>query len=74
MTGRPTAAPAYFPYHHESMAVVMANECTGCFVPISRANVSRLCPSCNGKRQGAQTGKMSSDRARYERERRSVAG
>ncbi len=26
MTGRPTAAPAYFPYKHDSMAVVMAEE------------------------------------------------
>ena len=24
--GRPTAAPAYFPYKHDSMAVVMAAE------------------------------------------------
>ena len=26
MNGRPTAAPAYFPYKHDSMAVVMAEE------------------------------------------------
>lgn len=68
--GRPTAAPAIWPYKHDSMAVVMANECTGCFVPISRANVSRQCPSCVGKR----VGKMASDRARYERDRRSAGG
>ncbi len=26
MTGRPTAAPPYFPYDHPSMAVVMRDE------------------------------------------------
>ena len=70
MTGRPTAAPAYFPYKHDSMAVVMANECTGCFIPIAKSSVLRLCASCCGKRAA----KIMQDRARYERERRSVAG
>lgn len=68
--GRPTAAPAHFPYDHPSMAVVMANECRECFAPLCSVNTSGVCRSCNGRRMI----KIAYDRARYERERRSAAG
>lgn len=50
MTGRPTAAPAHFPYDHPNMAVVMV-------VEAYRERIAK-----------------ESDRARYERERRSARG
>lgn len=64
--GRPTAAPAYFPYRHDNMFVVMVREGT-------------LWKSCGHERKGrhergCRTCKSAYARARYERERRSVAG
>ena len=60
MTGRPTAAPAYFPYRHESMAVVMAQEALDAWLrrPAEHHRVKL----------------KDYDRARYERERRSARG
>ncbi len=40
--GRPTAAPAYFPYRHDSMAVVMAEERRAEFAAIRAAARRRL--------------------------------
>ncbi len=66
MIGRPIAAPAYFPYDHPSMFVVMVREGT-------------LWKSCGHERKGrherdCRTCKNAYNRARYHRERRSARG
>ncbi len=63
MTGRPTAAPPYFPYDHPSMAVVMVWE-------------GSLWKSCGHERRDGQhrcaTCQSEYHRARYQRVRGSV--
>ncbi len=75
MTGRPTAAPPYFPYKHDSMAVVMAREgllwnCGHERTPENTANTGngrcRLCWNAYCRERYGRT--------RYERERRSANG
>ena len=75
--GRPTAAPAHFPYKHDSMAVVMVREgslwksCGHCRSP--QETRCRTCQSAYNRASCERDGKAY-DRARYERERRSVGG
>lgn len=84
MTGKPTAAPAYFPYKHDSMAVVMAAEALGAEpgapleqwlcgharTPDNTAKIGKGRTRCRKCRN--EYGRVWAA-ARYERERRSLA-